>query len=801
MSAKPDVPEDLITVEIDGTAYRARKGEMIIQVADAAGVTIPRFCYHTKLPIAASCRMCLVEVERAPKPLPACATPVTDGMKVFTRSVRAIAAQKAVMEFLLINHPLDCPICDQGGECELQDLSLGFGSSVSRFAEKKRVVADRNLGPLIATDMTRCIHCTRCIRFLEVIAGQKELGGIGRGEHMRIDTYVERSLHSEMSGNVIDVCPVGALTSKPFRFTARAWELREFPAIAPHDSVGSNLALHMRRGRVMRVVPRENESINEVWLSDRDRFGYQGLYAADRLESPMIRRGDCWEDVKWDVALEFVVDGLRRVLDEHGPAGIGALVSPTATIEELYLANRLVRGLGGANIDHRLRQADFRDQDRAPPFPWLGQSIEDLENLDAALIVGSNVQHEQPIVAHRLRKATRRGAMIMFVNPVDFDFHFPVAHKIIAGPAGMVRSLAGIAKALGAGGDGEVPQVREFFKNINPGQAERGIAQALRDGVRSTVLLGNLATAHPGFSVLQALAGWIAEASGAALGYLPEAANSAGAWIAGAVPHRDAGAVAVAPGTGGLDAAAMLESPPDALILFGVEPEFDCWDPAKARRAAGAAGFTVVMSPYAGDAARDYADVLLPIAAFAETSGTFVNAEGRWQGFRGACAPYGEARPGWKVLRVLGNLLGLAGFEYTSSEQVRDELHEKAGALAPDNRSAWPDTVELPDADAGLVRIGDVPIYGTDALVRRATALQQTGHGRDATVRIRATLAQRLGLAEAARVEVMQGDARAVLPLVVDDRVPDGCAWISAALPGSAGLGPSIGPVTLRVAS
>lgn len=796
MSAKPEIHDDQVTVEIDGVAYRARKGEMIIRVADAAGVVIPRFCYHHKLPVAANCRMCLVEVERAPKPLPACATPVTDGMKVFTRSPRAIAAQKAVMEFLLINHPLDCPICDQGGECELQDLALGFGSSVSRFAEKKRVVADHNLGPLIATDMTRCIQCTRCIRFLEVIAGQKELGGIGRGEHMRIDTYVERAIGSEMSGNVIDVCPVGALTSKPFRFTARAWELREHAAVAPHDSMGSHIALHTLQGRVMRVVPREEESINEVWISDRDRYSYQGLYAADRLTAPMVRRGDRLEPVEWDAALEAVADGLRRAVTEGGPDAIGVLAAPTATIEELYLLNRLVRGLGSANIDHRLRQTDFRDQERAPAFPSLGLPIAALERVDAVLLIGSNVRHEQPIAAHRLRKAALGGGKILFVNPLDFEFHFPVAEKIVADPAGMVRAVAGIAKALGAGGAGDTPAAREFFKEIRPAPGERAVAQALKDGERAGVLLGALAVAHPDYSVLRALAARIATAAGASLGELPEAANSAGAWIAGAVPHRDAGAVPVAAGR---DARAMIESPPQALVLFDVEPEFDCHDAAAARRAAQASAFTVVMGAYGNEAAREYADVMLPVAAFAETSGTFVNAEGRWQGFRGVAAPPGEARPGWKVLRVLGNLLGLAGFDYADSAEVCDELRRKAGGLVPGGRGEPGEIGEITRVP-GLFRIGDVPIYRTDALVRRASALQQTELARDAVCRIAPKEAARLGLVDAARVEVMQGEAHAVLPLVVDERVPEGCAWIPAATPGSAALGPSIGPVSLRVA-
>ncbi|MDE2089607.1 MAG: NADH-quinone oxidoreductase subunit G, partial [Gammaproteobacteria bacterium] len=696
MSAQPEnKAPDLVNLEIDGVPCKAPRGAMIIQVADEAGVTIPRFCYHKKLPIAANCRMCLVEVERAPKPLPACATPVAEGMKVHTRSPKALAAQRGVMEFLLINHPLDCPICDQGGECELQDLSMGFGRGVSRFTEKKRVVVDKNVGPLISTDLTRCIYCTRCIRFLQVIAGQKELGATGRGEHTQIGTYVERAITSEMSGNVIDVCPVGALTSKPFRYSARAWELTQHEGVAPHDSIGSNIHVHVRRGRVMRVVPRENEAINEMWISDRDRYSYQGLYSEDRLLAPMIKDRGVWREADWDEALEVVARGLRKLLETYGPAQLGTLVSPTATLEEMYLANTLVRGLGSDNIDHRLRQADFSDQDLAPVYPWLGQSIEDLERLDAALLVGSNIRHEQPIAAHRLRKAALCGARLMFVNPRDFELHFPVAEKIIADPAGMVHALAGVARALLDLTRGTPPEsLKSLLASVQPGAAERAIAERLQSAGKATVLLGALAVAHPSLAALRALANVIAEASGATLGYLPEAANSAGGWIAGVLPHR---AAAGRPADdAGLAARAMLEQPRRAYLLLGVEPEYDCWDAAAALEAVQGAEFVAALTPYVTDTLRDYADVLLPAALFAETSGTYVNAEGCWQSFSGAVAPPGDARPVWKVLRVLGNMLGLEGFDYLSSEQVRDELRGLAAGVNADTRSPPPAGASLP---------------------------------------------------------------------------------------------------------
>ncbi|MEE8342571.1 MAG: NADH-quinone oxidoreductase subunit NuoG, partial [Gammaproteobacteria bacterium] len=775
---------------------QARKGAMIIEVADQADIAIPRFCYHKKLSIAANCRMCLVEVEKAPKPMPACATPVMEGMKVFTRSERAMSSQRAVMEFLLINHPLDCPICDQGGECELQDLALGYGGSVSRFTEKKRVVEDKNIGPLIATDMTRCIHCTRCIRFLEQIAGQKELGATGRGENMKIGTYIERSIESEMSGNIIDICPVGALTSKPFRFKARAWELTRQPGVAPHDSMGSNIHLHSLRGTVMRVVPRENEEINEVWISDRDRFSYQGLYSDDRLHKPMQKVDGEWREVDWQEALNAVVQGLRGIVDSSGAEQLGLLVSPTATLEEMYLLQRLAEGLGCANIDHRLRQRDFSDQDRAPVFPWLGQEIQALEALDAALIVGSNLRKDAPIAAHRLRKSHNKGGRIMFLNPVDFDFHCDVAHKLIVRPSELVEQLGLVAKAvLDARNDSIPKQLVDLLTGAEPTQKHHDIAQNLIQAERATVMVGNIAVAHPAFSTLRALCALIAEHAGATFGYLAEAANSAGGWLAGALPHRGPGASQKT--KSGLTAWEMLASPRQGYVLLGLEPEYDCWDGAMARQAMDRAGFVVSITPYITDAVKQYANVVLPLASFAETSGTFINGEGRWQSFAGASTPLGDARPGWKILRVLGNLLDCSDFNYQSSAQVRDELREKIGPCAPDNR-VESGVINGSESSAGMERLGDVPIYAVDSLVRRAEALQETTDGRDASVRICGTEVERLGLGACSQVLVRQGQCSASLSLEVDERVPKGCAWIPASCPSTVGLGPSFGPLELE---
>lgn len=790
MSATPDIPaDDLITVEIDGKEYKAEKGRMIIEITDANGIDVPRFCYHKKLPIAANCRMCLVQVEKAPKPMPACATPVMDGMKIYTETEYARNAQKAVMEFLLINHPLDCPICDQGGECELQDLALGYGRDVSRFAEKKRVVMDKNFGSLIATDMTRCIHCTRCVRFMEHIAGQKELGGTGRGERVEIGTYIERSLESELSGNIIDVCPVGALTSKPFRFRARAWEMTQTASVAPHDCIGSNLFLHSRRGQVMRAVPRENEAVNEVWISDRDRFSYQGLYADERLQTPMLKSNGEWREASWEEALQFAAGGLRKL----GGDQLGVLASPSATVEEQYLLSRLCESQGWHNRDHRLRQQDFTNQAGAPLYPGLGTAVEELEKHDAFLIIGANPRKDQPIAGHRIRMATQQGAKVMFINPVDYPFTFKAAHKCIVPPSRMVHELASVARCL----NGAVPAaLQSLVDAAQCGVVNQAMVNTLKDAKHPRLLLGLSALHHPAFSTLQALAQYIAQETGAVLGYLTDGANSAGAWLAGMVPHRQAAGKAAA--TTGLDARAMLEQPRRAYLLLNVEPEYDCADSHGALQAMEQADFVISLGMYASENTRHYADVILPIAGFAETSGTYVNAAGEWQSFTGAVAPAGEARPAWKVLRVLGNLLEVEGFEYNSSEEVRDELYARVRDFEVDN--AWQAGPVAEVEAAPLERVGDVSMYGVDALVRRASALQQTADGADAAARLALAQAQALGVDEGDAVLVSQGNAHAVIKVALDDRVPMGAVWLPSARPASAGLGLSYGAVELKKA-
>jgi len=798
MSATPEskAPE-MLNIEIDGVPLRAPRGSMIIHAADDAGIQIPRFCYHKKLPIAANCRMCLVEVEKAPKPMPACATPVMEGMKVFTRSARAKSAQRGVMEFLLINHPLDCPICDQGGECELQDVAMGYGKDISRFVEKKRVVKDKNIGPLIATEMTRCIHCTRCIRTLEVVGGVKELGATGRGMHTTIGTYVERSVDSEMSGNVIDVCPVGALTSKPFRFSARAWEIRQHNSIAPHDCLGSNIHVHTYQNRVMRVVPRENESINETWLSDRDRFSYEGLNSSERLLAPMIRVNDAWEICDWDTALDAVAEGLTAVRDAHGAEQIGAWVSPSATTEELYLMQKLMRGFGSGNIDHRLRQGDFSDQQAAPAFPWLGQALQALDELDAVLLIGANIRKQQPIAAHRLLKAERAGCRIMSVNPVDFDFSFAQAEKIITAPAGMVDALAGIALALQElTGNRDDHHLDALLENASPQDSHRAIAAALHEAGNATVLLGPLAEMHPQFAALRALARLINELGGARLGYLPQGGNAAGAWLAGAVPHRGPGGKQAR--TTGQDFGAMLAGQLKGVCLLGIEPEYDTIDPSCSMTSLEQADFVVVMNSYVTESMQHYADVLLPIAPFTETSGSFVNAEGHWQSFNAVVSAAGESRPGWKVLRVLGNLLDLEGFDYTSSKDIQDELHLAVGDVRPDNST---DITAVPvsrDRADRLQRIAEVPIYSVDAVVRRARALQQTRDAGGVTARMNAAQAETLGFEDGQPIRVRQQAGKwASMPLGIDAAVPDGCVLIPTGCPGTESLCLPFGPIDI----
>ncbi|MCC7258171.1 MAG: NADH-quinone oxidoreductase subunit G [Gammaproteobacteria bacterium] len=713
--------QDKCTIQVNGLDVEARPGQMLIEVTDAAGIYVPRFCYHDKLSIAANCRMCLVEVENAPKPLPACATPVTPGMKVHTRSQKAIGAQKATMEFLLINHPLDCPICDQGGECELQDLAMGFGRDVSRFVERKRVVRDKDIGPLIATEMTRCIHCTRCVRFTQEIAGFQELGTIGRGDRVEISPFIERSIGHELSGNIIDLCPVGALTSKPFRFAARAWEMSQHPTIAPHDCLGSQVYAHVMDGRVKRVVPRACEEINETWLSDRDRFSYQGLQAADRLQQPMVRDAGTWRTVEWDEALAVVANRLSSATGKNADAALGALVSPGATAEEGFLLAQLMEHVGSASIDHRLRRRDFRNQQAEPRMPGLGMPIAAVEQLDQVLVVGSNLRHEVPLLAHRIRKAALRGAVVNFVNAARYPYLFPVGQYLEGQVDDFWLELVAILKAAAPECGLSAPAAAWCAGAPEPTDAHRAVATGLRAGERAAILLGLVARRHPRFAEIRLVAAELARVTGARLGELTEGSNAAGLALAGVLPHRSAGGVPRQ--RAGADAGRLAVTPPSSMILFGVEPEQDCG----AIGADWRADFVVAFSAFDSAWLRQHADVLLPIAMAFETAGTYVNAEGRWQSFEAVARPPGEARPGWKVLRVLARLMHQADVDYDSCSAIREDLRACVEA-AP----AIPDGIAeaLPAVPATApVRLDDidVPIYRIDGLVRRADALQQAG--------------------------------------------------------------------------
>lgn len=772
-----------IEIEIDGKILQAKPNAMVIQVADEAGIYIPRFCYHKHLSVAANCRMCLVEVEKSPKPLPACATPVMAGMKVLTRSPKALAAQKAVMEFLLINHPLDCPICDQGGECELQDLSMGFGPADSYYTEGKRAVADKDIGPLIETEMTRCIHCTRCVRFGAEVAGMRELGATGRGEHMEIGTYIEHAMKSEVSGNVIDICPVGALTSKPFRFTARAWELEQRPTISPHDSVGSNLNAHMRTGKVMRMVPRENNHINETWISDRDRFSYEALYHADRIKKPLIKKSGQWQEVDWQTALEFTASGIQKVLADSTPDKIGALASPNATLEEFYLLQKLFRGLGSNNIDHRLRQSDFSDQDQMAAFPGLGMSIADIEQCDTIFLVGSNIQKEQPSAFLRVRKAALKGARVMALNAFDYPFSFDLTEKQIVSPDEIVQTLGRIANVLS-----------------DSTHTEEMIAKHLQEGKKACILLGNMALNSPEAGLIRALCYQIAKQKDAHVGLLTEGANAAGAWLAGAVPHRGPAASTVK--KSGLNAQTLWQESCKAYVLLNVEPDLDCANPVAALHALEQAEFVVSLSLFKNAVLDQHADVILPITPFTETSGTFVNAAGEWQKFAGVATVFEEARPAWKILRVLGNFFHLEGFDYQSSEEVHDEVKRAVDqmALVTTVNTELSSTQLKKHDPKGLYRIGTIPIYAGDSLVRRAKALQAAQpvlEGDVGVVRIHPALAAKLQLQERVVVTVKQKLGQVRLPVVFDERLPERGVFVAGGIPESSGLSSLFGEIEI----
>ncbi len=701
----------MIEIELDGKKVEITEGSMVMHAAEKAGTYIPHFCYHKKLSIAASCRMCLVDVEKMPKPMPACATPVTQGMVVRTKSDKAIKAQKSVMEFLLINHPLDCPICDQGGECQLQDLAVGYGAGESRYEEEKRVVSVKDVGPLISMqEMSRCIHCTRCVRFGQEIAGVMELGMSNRGEHAEIETFVGQTVDSELSGNMIDICPVGALTSKPFRYSARTWELSRRKSVSSHDSTGSNLIVQVKNNRVMRVVPLENEAVNECWIADRDRFSYEALSSEDRLTSPMIKQGGDWKTVDWQTALEYVANGLQDVRDEHGVQSIGALVSPHSTLEEMHLMGALVRGLGSENIDYRLRNAEFTADNTVR---WLGMPIAALSQLQNVLVIGSDLRKDHPLFAQRIRQAVRHGAVVNRLVNVDSDWALAVRHSVVVDATRWVQALANIAAAVAAEKAVKAPAVGDAQPQ------DVAVAKALLSGERKAIFLGNAAVHHAKASSLLSLANWIGEQTGATVGILSEAANTVGAQVIRAVP-----------GAGGLHATQMLSGGLKAALLLNTEPVQDSAVGRDCSAGLSKADMVVTLSPFKTNL--DFSDVLLPIAPFTETAGTFINAEGRIQSFHAVVKPLGEARPAWKVLRVLGNLLQLSGFGFDSAQEVMAQLYPN-GVPEMVPTASLGNACDAPvDLSECTVQPCTASIYQLDGLVRRATSLQLTADGRAA---------------------------------------------------------------------
>ncbi|HHX4059951.1 TPA: NADH-quinone oxidoreductase subunit NuoG [Burkholderia contaminans] len=776
----------MVELEIDGKKVEVPEGSMVIQAAHKADKYIPHFCYHKKLSVAANCRMCLVEVEKMPKAVPACATPVSAGMIVHTQSDKAVKAQQSVMEFLLINHPLDCPICDQGGECQLQDLAVGYGKSSSRYSEEKRVVFHKNVGPLISMEeMSRCIHCTRCVRFGQEIAGVMEFGMLGRGEHSEITTFVGKTVDSEMSGNMIDLCPVGALTSKPFRYSARTWELSRRKSVSPHDSVGANLVVQVKNNRVMRVLPFENEAINECWISDKDRFSYEGLNSEERLTKPMLKQGGQWIETDWQTALEYVAKGLKGIAADHGANALAMLASAHSTAEELFLVKQLANELKTPNVDFRLRQQDFSAPVQGAP--WLGMPIAELSNVDAAFVVGSFLRRDHPLFASRLRQAAKNGAKLHFLHATGDDALIPTAQRIVAAPSAWLDQLAGIAAAVAQLRGVALP---DTLAGVTASPAAQAVAQSLANGERRAVLLGNVAVRHPEFAKLHAVAKWIADNTGATFGFLTEAANTVGAHVVGALP-----------GEGGLNAREAFAQPRKGYVLLNVEPEFDTADPAQALAALNQAEMVVVMSPFKHGL--DYADVLLPVAPFTETAGTYVNAEGTVQSFNGVVRPLGDTRPGWKVLRVLGSLLGLPNFEYETAEEVRLAALGDAGVAGrlSNHTSVAPVRVAANAANGGFERLADVPIYHADALVRRAGALHLTAAAKAANAAaLPAALFDKLGLKEGDAVRVRQGERAVQLPAVRDANLAETVVRVSAATPAGAALGGLSGELVVEKA-
>lgn len=779
----------MLDIEIDGHQTQVPPGSTIMDAAQKLGVYIPHFCYHKKLSIAANCRMCLVQVEKAPKPLPACATPVTNGMKVFTHSELAIEAQKGVMEFLLINHPLDCPICDQGGECQLQDLAVGYGGSKSRYEEEKRVVFHKNVGPLISMqEMSRCIHCTRCVRFGQEIAGVMELGMAHRNMHSEIQTFVGRAIESELSGNMIDLCPVGALTSKPFRYAARSWELSRRRSVSPHDSIGSNLNVQVKGNQVLRVLPAENEDVNECWISDRDRFSYEGLNSPERVTKPLVRVDGALREVDWNVALDYVAHGLRDIVRTYGADSIAALGSPTSTLEELYLLQKMMRGIGSGNVDFRGRQRAFANDSFRMGAPWLGLRLSEIAQLDAVLVVGAFLRKDAPLLAQRIRQAAKKGCEVSSIAVTGDDDAIGYKARVVTAPGDLANLLARLVKSVALLKGGAVP---EYLLNIDVDIEANNIAQSLVNSANTAIFLGTVVEQIENGDDVHFLINELSRILGARFGFVGAGANSVGGYVASAVPS-------------GLNAYEMFKSQLKAYIFMGVEPELDCHNPLMVKSALASASLKVALTSFVTPALQNSMDVILPVSPFTETSGTFVNCEGRVQSFKGVTSPAGDSRPAWKVLRVLANLLDLGGFNYDSSTAVLAEVPGIQDGFVTKLSNELNGGASLRGCLAssplrGVQRIADVPIYFSDSLVRQASGLQRTNAACSPVARLNAYTRDCLELGSALRIKVSQGGPESLFNVVVDENVPNNCVCISAAHADCANLGDMFGMLSVEL--
>jgi NADH-quinone oxidoreductase subunit G len=794
------VQSNTVTIEIDGKPVEVAKGSMIIEAADRIGIDIPRFCYHRKLSIAANCRMCLVDVEKAPKPLPACATPVADGMKVFTESCRARDAQKNVMEFLLINHPLDCPICDQGGECELQDLAMGYGRSVSRFTERKRSVKDKNIGPLISTEMTRCIHCTRCVRFLDEIAGSNELGTIGRGEKTEISTYIEKSIASELSGNIIDLCPVGALTDKPFRFRARAWEMLARPALAMHDCLHSHVWYHTRRGELMRAVPRDHESVNETWLADRDRYSHLGLYDQQRLLQPQLRQDGRWQQVSWEQALHSAAEAMQAA----GP-DLQIMLSPQLLGEE-HLAFVQLANLQGGQIDYRL----YTDDAQAQSWSHGNLPLAALDECDAGLLVGGRIHHDQPLLAHRLRQAQRRhGASLASITAVDVDWYCKLEHKLISAPDRWLQELAGILLALQPD-YADKTGFKSLLKAIKVTPEHEQIAARLSAGERSVVIAAQQLAMHPQAALLQYLMRLIAEASNSSLMVLTAGSNTAAAELlhAHAATNRMQGLQQ------------LVDRPARVLLLHSLDPLLDTVRPDLLRQACEQADVVIALTAFEHEHLQQLADIVLPVAHALETGGTAINIDGQQHDFAAVGKLSGAARPGWKVARMLADLLHADGDDtqtsatglrqWNDAQSVSTELAAVLKQIADADNAAAGCLQQLPQKPSSLSaakarsskqlsRISELPMVRVDQLCRHSKPLGDSVHQvQEREVLVHPQELRKLKLNDQDAVLVVQGDLQAKARIIADQRIAPGCAWIALTTALAAELGAAFGAVTVQ---